>query len=89
MTTSKIIIKAIQKINPNAEVTISNDNINTIQWENGTTPISTSDIQAQIPTVEAEIEQEKQDAETKKASAKQKLIDLGLTTEEIKALIGV
>ena len=25
----------------------------------------------------------------KKASAKQKLIDLGLTTEEIKALIGV
>jgi hypothetical protein len=27
--------------------------------------------------------------ETKKASAKQKLIDLGLTEEEVKALIGV
>ena len=42
--------------------------------------------------VDAKIEELKQadaDKETKKASAKQKLIDLGLTTEEIKALIGV
>ena len=42
--------------------------------------------------VDAKIEELKQadaDIETKKASAKQKLIDLGLTTEEIKALIGV
>ena len=31
----------------------------------------------------------KQDAETKKASGKQKLLDLGLTEEEVKALIGV
>ena len=83
------IIKAIQKINPNAEVSVSGDDINTIVWENGTTPISKEDIQAQIPTVEAEIEQEKQDAITKKASGKQKLLDLGLTEEEVKALIGV
>ena len=83
------IIKAILKINPNAEVSIIDNNINNIIWHNGTTPISKADIQAQIPTVEAEIEQEKQDAINKKASAKQKLIDLGLTTEEIKALIGV
>lgn len=33
-------------------------------------------------------EQEKQDAITKKASGKQKLLDLGLTEEEVKALIG-
>jgi hypothetical protein len=33
--------------------------------------------------------QEKQDAETKKASGKQKLLDLGLSEEEVKALIGV
>ena len=42
--------------------------------------------------VEAKI-QEIKDAETataaKKASAKQKLIDLGLTEEEVKALIGI
>lgn len=86
--TNEIIIKAIQKINPEAQVTIRGNDINSIVWENGTTPISKADIQAQIPTVEAEIEQEKQDAITKKASGKQKLLDLGLTTEEVKALIG-
>jgi len=32
---------------------------------------------------------DKQNAETKKASGKQKLLDLGLTEEEVKALIGV
>jgi len=33
--------------------------------------------------------QEKQNKENKKASGKQKLLDLGLTEEEVKALIGV
>jgi len=83
------IIEAILKINPTAEVSVSEEDINTIVWENGTTPISISDIEAQIPTVEAEIEQEKQDAINKKASGKQKLLDLGLSEEEVKALIGV
>ena len=83
------IIKAIQKINPNAEVSVSEEDINTIVWENGTTPISIADIEAQIPTVEAEIEQEKQDEENKKASGKQKLKDLGLDDDEINALMGV
>jgi len=46
------IIKAIQKINPTAEVTIRGDNINTIEWHNGTTPISKADIEAQFPAVE-------------------------------------
>ena len=87
--TNEIIIKAIQKINPTAEVSVSGEDINSITWENGTTPIPIADIQAQIPTVEAEIEQEKQDAINKKASGKQKLLDLGLTEEEVKALIGV
>ena len=82
------IIEAILKINSKAEVSVSGEDINSIVWENGTTPIPVADIQAQIPTVEAEIEQEKQDAITKKASGKQKLLDLGLTTEEVKALIG-
>jgi hypothetical protein len=42
--------------------------------------------------VDAKIEELKQadaDKETKKASGKQKLIDLGLSEEEVKALIGV
>ena len=33
------IIDAILKINPNAEVSISGNDINQITWENGTTPI--------------------------------------------------
>jgi len=87
--TNEIIIKAIQKINPTAEVSVSGNDINSIVWENGTTPISVADIQAQIPIVEAEIEQEKQDAINKKASAKSKLLDLGLTEEEIKLTFGL
>ena len=83
------IIKAIQKINPTAEVSVSGEDVNSIVWENGTTPISVADIQAQIPIVEQEIADEATNKETRKATAKQKLIDLGLTTEEIKALTGV
>ena len=83
------IIRAIKKINPNAEVSVGGNDVNDITWHNGTTPIPVADIQAQIPIVEAEIEQEKQDAINNKASGKQKLLDLGLTEEEVKALIGV
>ena len=82
------IIKAIQKINPTAEVSVAEEDINSIVWENGTTPIPVADIQAQIPTVEAEIEADEQTAIDKKASGKQKLKDLGLDDAEIKALIG-
>ena len=83
------IADAIKKINPNAQYTYQEEDIDSIKWLNGTTPISKEDIEAIIPTVKAEIEQEKQDAITKKASAKQKLLDLGLTEEEIKLTFGV
>jgi hypothetical protein len=80
------VIKAILKINPTAEVSVSGNDINTIVWENGTTPIPVADIQAQIPVVE----QEEADAATKKindkASANAKLKALGLTDDEIEAL---
>ena len=46
---------------------------------------NTDEVKQQI----ASKEQEKQDAINKKASGKQKLLDLGLTEEEVKALIGV
>jgi hypothetical protein len=46
------IIKAILKINPTAEVSVSDNDINTIVWENGTAPIPVADIQAQLPIVE-------------------------------------
>ena len=49
-----IIIDAILKINPNAEVSVSGDDINTITWENGTTPIPKADIEAKMVEVQAE-----------------------------------
>ncbi len=82
------IHKAIKKINSNAEFTYKNDDIDTIEWLNGTTPISKEDIEAMIPTVEQELKDAEQTAIDKKASGKQKLKDLGLDDAEIKALIG-
>ena len=40
------ILSAIIAINPNAEVSVNDENFDTIQWLNGTTAISKSDIEA-------------------------------------------
>ena len=45
--------------------------------------------QQAIQEKEQELKNAETDKETKKASGKQKLLDLGLTEEEVKALIGV
>ena len=42
-----------------------------------------------LAQLQSNFDTEKTDAENKKASGKQKLLDLGLTEEEVKALIGV
>ena len=42
------VTKAILAINSSAEVSVSGDDIDTIVWENGTTPISKSDIQTKM-----------------------------------------
>ena len=54
------IIRAIQKINPNAEVVVKGEDINTceIEWHNGTTPISKADIEAQFTAVEFDMAME-------------------------------
>ena len=84
-----MIIKAILKINPTAQVSVSGEDINSITWENGTPPISKSDIEAMIPIVEQEIKDAEANAIAKKASAKAKLAALGLDEDEIKALTGL
>mgnify|MGYP003647696616 FL=1 len=45
-----MIVKAILKINPNAEVVVIGNDINTctFEWLNGTTPISKADIEAKM-----------------------------------------
>jgi len=40
------IINSILAINPTAQVTVSGDDINTIVWHNGTTPIPANEILA-------------------------------------------
>ena len=55
-----MIIQAIKKINPNAEVVIRGNDLATceIEWHNGTTPISKADIEAQLPIVELDMAME-------------------------------
>ena len=43
-----IIIEAILKINSNAKVAITDNDINQIEWLDGTTPISKADIEAKM-----------------------------------------
>ena len=44
--------RAIKDINPNAEFSIDGTDINSIEWLNGTTPISVADIQARQTLME-------------------------------------
>jgi hypothetical protein len=48
------ISEAIFKINPVAEFSYNEENVNNIQWHNGTTPIPKEQILAMIPQVEKE-----------------------------------
>ena len=87
MNQARKIFEAIKKINSDAEFIIKDATIEGIEWHNGTTPISKSDIEskmAELPTPEEEATQ----IETEKSSGKQKLKDLGLSDAEIKALTG-
>ena len=82
-----MICEAILKLKPDAQVSVSGTNIDTCQiiWHNNNpTNITKEQIKIKISELENEITQE----ETKKASGKQKLKDLGLDDAEIKALIG-
>jgi hypothetical protein len=53
--------------------------------KDGATMPTESDVNAKIQ----ELKDAETNAETKKASGKQKLLDLGLSEEEVKALIGI
>ena len=55
-----MIIEAILKINPNAQVSVNGSDINTceIEWLNGTTPIPKADIEAKMVEVQAEYDAE-------------------------------
>ena len=69
------------KIPNNQRMTYTNIKI----IKDGATIPSEADVNAKIQ----ELKDAEANAETKKASGKQKLLDLGLSEEEVKALIGV
>ena len=54
-----MITEAILKINPTAEVTVRENDINNIEWHNGTTPIPVADIEAKMNEMANEPEQSK------------------------------
>ena len=70
MAKNNVIIEAIKLINPNAVVSVSNDDINTLEWLEGTTPIPNADIEVKYSKAEEIVNR----PETLKASAKAKLI---------------
>jgi len=79
--------KTIKTLKSDADFTIYNDDIDNIIWhDDNPTNITKEQIlakQTELQTVE-----DSKPENVKKASGKQKLLDLGLSEEEIKALIG-
>jgi len=89
MKTIKAIYRAISKINPSAQASMSGSDISaldTIIWENGTQPINKQAILDLVPTCLAEIEAEEQAKIDNKNNALSKLQALGLSEAEVKEL---
>jgi len=80
-------IKAINS-NFNGSVSGNTEDALVINW-NGIQEISIADIQAKVTELETAKANEEIAVANKKASGKQKLLDLGLTEEEVNALIGI
>ena len=53
------IIKSILKINPNAKVSVSGNDVKQIDWHDGTTPIAEKDILAKEKELQAEYDANK------------------------------
>ena len=72
------IILAVKKINPDAELVVRDNNIDTIEWHNGTTPIPKADIEAKMNELQAEYDanQYQRDREKEYPSIAEQLDDL-------------
>lgn len=82
------ILKTILKINPNAKVNISDDDINTIEWLENTPVIAKNIILAKQAELQALEDNRLVLEEQRKQSAISKLKAIGLTDEEINSLLG-
>ena len=84
-----ILATAIKAINNSAEFTYNDEDINTINWINGTQPIAKNIILAKQIDLQTEEDNKLAQQESKKQSAIAKLKALGLDEEEVKAILGV
>jgi len=84
--TAEQIVRAIKIIDGDAKCTFADRDLDTIVWSDDSTPITKADIEAKLTEAQNELDAEAQSRIDKEASGKQKLKDLGLDDEEIKAL---
>ena len=82
------LAQTIIKLNPTAQVSITNDDYETIVW-NDTPVIAKNIILAKQKELQAEYENKLAQQVSKKQSAIAKLKALGLDEEEVKAIIGI
>ena len=68
-----MIEEAILKINPNAQFSVSNNDINKITWNHGTTPIPKADIEAKM--VEVQAAYDAKDYQRKRATEYPSIVD--------------
>lgn len=80
--TSKDIVEAIFNLDPKAEFVLKETDIAGIEWKS--TPISVSDIEAELEQLPAKREAAEQAKATQKAAL---LAKLGITEEEAKLLL--
>jgi len=79
---------AISSLFPTAEYIVNNDN-GEVTWLNPTTaPVTDAQIDAELVRLQAKAITDKQTQESAKTSALAKLAALGLTQDEVKALVG-
>ena len=79
---------AILAINSSAEFDYINNDINTINWLNGTTPISVAEIEAKKTELENAEQQAKAQKDADALAGNNKLLELGLTQAQVTAMTG-
>jgi hypothetical protein len=76
-----ILSKALKVLRPGKEFTYDNDDLSTVRWND------TSVVTPSQEEIDAELARQEQEESDKKAVAEAKLQALGLTVEDIKALL--
>jgi len=83
------ICETILALNPKAQVSVSGDDVNTIEWLSNTPVIAKNIILAKQLELQTQEDNKIAQQESKKQSAIAKLKALGLDEEEVKSIIGI